>query len=85
MADITGADLELLREHASERNGLWAFGPDLLYVHEPRSAAAIVRACLALDVPVTDQLTGEAWNKVVMKIATLEARVSELEGRPSPG
>jgi hypothetical protein len=68
-------DLALLRKYARETdNGKWTFETGFFPVkHDAESALVIIKACLALDIPVTDVLTAQAWWAVVRRITELEA------------
>jgi hypothetical protein len=78
---VTSEELELLRDHATEiGDGRWSFTG---YPHDSAAALAIIRACLILDVPVTDTITSGAWLKLVAKVANLESKVNgSHEQRP---
>ena len=73
---------ELLEAYAVEvEPGRWFFRETSGYSvpHSRESMLAIIRACVALDVRVTDIITGETWGKLVDEIVDLTNRVDELE------
>lgn len=55
----------------------WLSSP--AFTHSEAGALALVEACLLLDVPVTDILTGETWLKVCERIVRTEERLAALE------
>jgi hypothetical protein len=68
-------DLALLRKYARETdNGKWTFDSGFFPVkHDAESALVIIKSMLALNVPVTDVLTAQAWWAVVRRVTELEA------------
>lgn len=73
---MTDTDTELLTRyaHASHIPGQWYFGSYDGYTHSTKDTLKIIKACLFLDVNVTDTVTTEAWFALVSKIANLENR-----------
>jgi hypothetical protein len=70
---MTGRDLMLVFEHAEHGyNGKWSLGGGPF--HTTEQALLIIKACLMLDVRVTDAITSQAWYALVSKVTELEKR-----------
>ena len=72
--------MEALRASAtfSTKKGLWTWNPyeKKPFWHTEKSALQITKACLYLNVPVTDIVTGQTWLRVVERLIRLEERTS---------
>lgn len=73
---------EALRQYGHPApGGRWWFS-DPYSTHSEASALAITAACLTLDVPVTDVLTGRSWFALVDRVTALEERLKRIESGP---
>jgi hypothetical protein len=66
-----------LKESGAWRNpktGLWTWHrhDDPIMWHSEEDALTITRACLYLDVPVTDTVTGFAWLRLIERVVAIE-------------
>jgi hypothetical protein len=80
-AEQVAEEDRLLAEHAfPAEEGRWHFGIPS-YTHGRASSLALIRACLALGVTVTDTATAEAWWRLVSRVLDVERRLAALERR----
>ena len=84
MLEATNAEVKrALEESTAWRNpdtGLYTWhrydDPARTMWHSEEDALTITRACLYLDRPVTDIVTGSTWIRLIERVIALEERVN---------